>query len=93
MDKDVKRSRNLSMKLKSDEDGWICSRRSGAMLHKNMETRSRRSKCEARIRVRGWSRWDWWSTGRWRGVTGALQVTSQTEQTMTWKQDDLTTLF
>ena len=28
------------MKLRSDEDGWICSRMEGAMLHKNVEIRS-----------------------------------------------------
>jgi len=44
------------MELRRDEDGWICSRRSGAMLHKNMEIRVQCSKCEARIRVRGWSK-------------------------------------
>ena len=28
------------MRLRSDEDGWICSRMEGAMLHKNVEIRS-----------------------------------------------------
>ena len=28
------------MRLQSDEDGWICSRMEGAMLHKNVEIRS-----------------------------------------------------
>ena len=29
------------MKLRSDKDGWICSRRGRAMLHKNMEIRTK----------------------------------------------------
>ena len=29
------------MELRSGEDGWICSRRGRAMLHKNMEIRSK----------------------------------------------------
>ena len=28
------------MRLRSDEDGWICSRTEGATLHKNLEIRS-----------------------------------------------------
>lgn len=28
------------MKLRSDEDGWICSRMKKAMLHKNVEIRA-----------------------------------------------------
>jgi len=51
------------MELRSDEDGWICSRRSGVMLHKkyiygNLVKVRERNKCEERIRARGWSRWD-----------------------------------
>ena len=30
------------MDLRSDEAGWICSRRGRAMLHKNMEIRTKR---------------------------------------------------
>jgi len=28
------------MKLRSDEDGWLCSRMESAMLHKNVEIRA-----------------------------------------------------
>ena len=34
------------MELRSDEDGWICSRRGRAMLHKNMEIRAKRENVE-----------------------------------------------
>ena len=36
----VRRSRFWWMELRSDKDGWICSRRDKAMLHNNMESRS-----------------------------------------------------
>ena len=42
LDEGVKRFRTWQMKLRSDEDGWICSRRGRAMLHKNMEIRLKR---------------------------------------------------
>lgn len=34
------------MKLRSDEDGWICSRMEGAMLHKDVEVRSNQKRVE-----------------------------------------------
>lgn len=40
MDRDVKRSRTSLMELRSDEDGWICSKMKKAMLHKNVEIRA-----------------------------------------------------
>ena len=49
------------MRLRSDEDGWICSRMEGAMLHKNVEIRSswKRVVTEGKESgIRGWSRWD-----------------------------------
>ena len=45
MNKDFMVSRTWQMKLRSDEDGWICSRMEGEMLHKNVEIRSNWKKC------------------------------------------------
>ena len=41
LDEDVEGSRTWRMKLRSDEDGYIFSRMDRAMLHKNMEIRSK----------------------------------------------------
>ena len=41
LDDDVDGSRTWGTKWVSDKDGWICSRRGRAMLHKTMEIRSK----------------------------------------------------
>ena len=46
LDKGVRRSRNWWMELRGDQDGWICSRRDKAMLHKNMKIRPKRGNVE-----------------------------------------------
>lgn len=42
LDDYVEGSRTWRTKRVSDKDGWICSRRGKAMLHKNMEIMSKR---------------------------------------------------
>ena len=39
MDGDVKGSRTLSMKVRHERDGWICSKVKEAILHNNVEIR------------------------------------------------------
>jgi len=46
VDKGVRKSKTWWMELRGDQDGWICSRRDKAMLHKNMKIRSKRENME-----------------------------------------------
>ena len=49
------------MKLRSDEDSWICSRMEKAMLHKNIEIRANRESVVKEGKeswIRGWNRLD-----------------------------------
>ena len=83
------------MSLGSAEDGWICSRMEGAMMHKNVEIRAKWenvTKEGKKSWIRGWRRlYDVGRIGR-----EVLQVFytlfSKTERTKTRKTRDLAIL-
>ena len=45
------------MELREDVDGWICSKRAEAMLHKKVGLCGKNGKREAINQVKGWSIW------------------------------------